>query len=336
MWLLLCRAAHRAGHSAAAHPSSRRALGSHKVAATPADSDLLGLMHGRGNRERRDSVTRDMLEDRRAHQERLSTDEVVARVPAALVKSLEKLGLGSKKRKGQVYRSNSFGSSLDRANTTGAGGVAVHLTSAAGTPEWPVFEHILPEVAFAGHSNCGKSTLVNAMAGLQPRRGPASVSDRAGWTDLVCFYQLGKKPPVLVLADMPGYGHAVASALDKKAWRLMVKDYLRRRPVLARCCLLVDCTRGLCDDDRHFLLFLHKLRVDWQVRWVWAGGLLLLLPLDSSRESSALSPSLPPSLPFFQLAHSFSPLPSTLPSPPPTHPPNPPPAHHPRQCCRLC
>ena len=54
----------------------------------------------------------------------------------------------------------------------------------------------------------GKSTLVNAMVGVLPKKGPASVSERAGWTDQICFYQLGKKPPLLVLADLPGYGHA--------------------------------------------------------------------------------------------------------------------------------
>lgn len=51
----------------------------------------------------------------------------------------------------------------------------------------------------AGHTNCGKSTLVNALSGIHPRRGPASTSDRAGWTDLVGFYQIGKNPPVLTL-----------------------------------------------------------------------------------------------------------------------------------------
>ena len=46
------------------------------------------------------------------------------------------------------------------------------------------------------------------MVGVLPKKGPASISERAGWTDQICFYQLGKKPPLLVLADFPGYGHA--------------------------------------------------------------------------------------------------------------------------------
>ena len=75
---------------------------------------------------------------------------------------------------------------------TSLGGFAVHLNSASGTPgsEWPVFKHVLPEIALAGHSNCGKSTLVNALIGVLPRKGPAKVSERAGWTDQICFYQV--------------------------------------------------------------------------------------------------------------------------------------------------
>lgn len=231
--------------------------------ARAADADLSHLMHGRKNRERRDSVTREILEERRDHQERL---RLVRDVPAQLVRSLAKAGLGSKKRRNLVYSNNvSSGSSLagSHKTLTGAGGFAVHLTSAC--TAWPVFEHVLPEVAFAGHSNSGKSTLVNAISGLLPRKGPASVSDRAGWTDLICFYQLGKRPPRLILADMPGYGHAVASALEKKHWKAMVRDYVQTRPVLARCCVLVDCTRGLCGQDESFLRFLRAARIDWQV-----------------------------------------------------------------------
>jgi len=112
---------------------------------------------------------------------------------------------------------------------------------------------MLPEVAFAGHSNCGKSSLVNAVAGMAPRRGLARVSDRAGWTDAVFFYQLGKKPPVLTLADLPGYGHAVASMQQKRRWRDMTNDYFMSRNVLTLCCVLVDCVRGLCKEDQDLL-----------------------------------------------------------------------------------
>jgi GTP-binding protein len=111
----------------------------------------------------------------------------------------------------------------------------------------------------AGHSNSGKSTLVNVLAGYDSRKGPAKTSDRAGWTDQICFYQLGKRPPVLVLADLPGYGHAIADAAAKREWQNMTRDYLGNRIVLSRCCVLVDCSRGLCRLDHSILSFLTKV-----------------------------------------------------------------------------
>ena len=96
------------------------------------------------------------------------------------------------------------------------------------------------------------------MAGLSPKKGPAGVSERAGWTDQICFYQLAKKPPIFTLADLPGYGHAVASPLDKRQWMLMNKSYLSSRPILSRCCILVDSTRGLCSADVGLAVFLSK------------------------------------------------------------------------------
>lgn len=75
-------------------------------------------------------------------------------------------------------------------------GFATYLAASSGK-DWPRFRHMLPEVAFAGHSNCGKSSLINAISGMAPKRGVARVSDRAGWTDAIFFYQLGKKPPLL-------------------------------------------------------------------------------------------------------------------------------------------
>lgn len=104
-----------------------------------------------------------------------------------------------------------------------------------------------------------QSTLVNAMIGTRPRAGPALVSDRAGWTDQICFYQLGRRPPLFNLVDLPGYGHAVADDSRKHAWKTMIRDYLRNRPILSKCCILVDCTRGLCVQDFNYIRYLSKV-----------------------------------------------------------------------------
>eukprot|EP00606_Chrysophyceae_sp_TOSAG23-5_P001282 GSChrysophyteH2.ASY1.ANO1.472.1 assembled CDS len=122
---------------------------------------------------------------------------------------------------------------------------------------------LTPHTLASKHS--GKSTLVNALVGVTPRKGPAGISDRAGWTDQVCFYRLGKKPPRLTLADLPGYGHAIATVKDLRAWKAMTHSYLQTRPNLSRCCLLVDCTRGLCRGDKELLKFLEFHGVTWHL-----------------------------------------------------------------------
>ena len=236
-----------------------------KSSSTPTKEDLLKMMHGRKKKERKDSVTDEILFDRYRHNNRMeSLDE--SNISTNLLTKIEKLGLGTKKRKSLVYSKislNNYSESPNKSTLTGAGGFAMHLTSISNN--WPVFKHVLPEIAFAGHSNCGKSTLVNGIAGLHPKKGPASVSDRAGWTDQICFYQLGKKPPILIMADLPGYGHSVSTPLMRANWKAMTRDYLSTRIVLSRCCVLVDCTRGLCDGDYSILKFLQQNGVIWQI-----------------------------------------------------------------------
>jgi GTP-binding protein len=193
------------------------------------------------------------------------------------VAALGELGFGrGKQRLGGVYKDLAYWTD-QRKTSTAAGGFAQFLGSAVQAP-WPLFRHLLPELAFTGHSNSGKSTLVNAMIGVRPNSqgGLAKAHERAGWTDEVYFYALGKRPPVLTLADLPGYGHAVASVSDVRRWKILSRSYLSQRTVLSLCFVLVDCTRGLCRDDHQMLRFLTKYRVPWQVILTKGD----LLPLD--------------------------------------------------------
>jgi len=106
---------------------------------------------------------------------------------------------------------------------------------------------------------------VNALTGLGHRKGPAGVSDRAGWTDQICFYQLGKRPPKITLVDFPGYGFAVATVDQKRRWKAMTTDYLSSRVILSCCCVLVDSSRGLCVGDKILLKRLRKMNRDWRI-----------------------------------------------------------------------
>jgi GTP-binding protein len=111
-----------------------------------------------------------------------------------------------------------------------------------------------PEVALIGHSNCGKSALVNVLAAKQAKRGVAGVSDMAGWTEAINFYKLqlwSKQGPRVMLVDMPGYGLAVASKYQTEKWKTANMRYLCKRDprVLRAVVVLVDATRGLCKED---------------------------------------------------------------------------------------
>lgn len=230
----------------------------------------------RKRKERIDSVTIDIVQERLQYQERIAEFQAAE----DNIKRLEKDGFGRRRKLPTMY-SQIYSSGNKISNTT-AGGFVQFL--AAASRNWPIFPHMLPEIAFAGHSNCGKSTLVNAMVGLSPHKGAASVSDRAGWTDQICFYMVGKKPPVMTLADLPGYGHAVASVVDKRQWTLMTRDYLSSRRVLSKCCVLVDCTRGICEEDHKMLRFLAKVGTPWQII-LTKGDLLTVEQLAQSIEA---------------------------------------------------
>lgn len=119
----------------------------------------------------------------------------------------------------------------------------------------------LPEVAFAGRSNVGKSSLLNALTG---RQGLARTSNTPGRTQELNLFLVGE-PPVMRLVDMPGYGYAEAPKDLIREWGRLVNDYLRGRPTLKRVLVLVDSRHGLKPVDREIMEMLDKAAVSYQV-----------------------------------------------------------------------
>jgi GTP-binding protein len=117
----------------------------------------------------------------------------------------------------------------------------------------------LPEIAFAGRSNVGKSSLINALTG---RKTLARTSNTPGRTQQINFFRLGDR---LTLVDLPGYGYARASKTRIAAWTRLVNGYLKGRPGLRRVCLLVDARHGPKDVDREIMTMLDKAAVVYQV-----------------------------------------------------------------------
>jgi GTP-binding protein len=133
------------------------------------------------------------------------------------------------------------------SKVTAARFLGAAATPGGGPPPGP------PEVAIAGRSNVGKSSLINAVVG---RRGLARTSGTPGRTRQLNFFAVDER---LVLVDLPGYGFAVGPESERLAWRPLVETYLRERPTLRGVILLVDARRGIEAEEEDLLAYLAAL-----------------------------------------------------------------------------
>ena len=127
------------------------------------------------------------------------------------------------------------------------------VVNVAGLPEPRALE-----VAFAGRSNVGKSSLLNA---LVSRKSLARTSGTPGRTREVNFFTLGSD---VFLVDLPGYGYARASKTEVKGWNRLIQDYLRGRQALRRVFLLIDARHGLKKTDESILALMDEAAVSYQ------------------------------------------------------------------------
>ncbi len=116
-----------------------------------------------------------------------------------------------------------------------------------------------PEIAFAGRSNVGKSSLINA---LTNRKSLARTSNTPGRTQQLNFFDLAGH---LYLVDMPGYGYAKVSKTERTGWHKLIKAYLVGRPSLRCVFILVDARHGLKDSDKELMEMLDEAAVSYRI-----------------------------------------------------------------------
>jgi len=156
-------------------------------------------------------------------------------------------------------------------------------------------EPTVPEIAFCGRSNVGKSSLLNALTG---RRKIARASVTPGRTQELNIFEVGE-PTQFRLVDMPGYGFAKAPPKVVEKWKRVVRDYLRGRQVLHRTLLLVDSRHGLKDVDREMMKMLDEAAVSYRVVMTKADKIkaselekVMKAVADESRKHPAAFPTL--------------------------------------------
>ncbi|MFV0293310.1 MAG: ribosome biogenesis GTP-binding protein YihA/YsxC [Paracoccus sp. (in: a-proteobacteria)] len=116
-----------------------------------------------------------------------------------------------------------------------------------------------PEICFAGRSNVGKSSLINALTG---RKGLARASNTPGRTQEINYFTLGNHG---YLVDLPGYGYAKAPVAVVQKWQALLKNYLAGRPTLRRAFCLIDARHGIKPVDHEIMSLLDKSAVPFQV-----------------------------------------------------------------------
>ncbi|KAJ8768645.1 hypothetical protein K2173_023549 [Erythroxylum novogranatense] len=141
----------------------------------------------------------------------------------------------------------------------------------------------IPEIAFAGRSNVGKSSLLNS---LTRQWGVARTSDKPGLTQTINFFKLG---PKLYLVDLPGYGFAYAKEEVKDAWEELVMEYVSTRVGLKRVCLLIDTKWGMKPRDNELIHLMERSQTKYQIVLTKTD---LVFPIDVARRAMQIEESL--------------------------------------------